>query len=382
MKQFYAKALVCLCLPVMLLACRNEATQEVGMYTSYQFPDTATVVKTAASNLYIGSNLAGTITSYYLEGYDGVPFITSSAFVTFWSIMTGAKTSSMNITQTDSAITLTRTDTTPNVSLTIDAAAQTFSSANFMQFCTAAASFNNGCALLSNDVDGFCAVKNASATTASSVTFDINTTYGLKMYPYTDSSGNKEILIPAQLAGLVLCSADISFLSYNGNNYYINPALGGTMSDSYLAGYGRGGTRTRAEAEFNYRLLCMLFDKYYCLQHLRTNDMNNGFNTFVYSYGLDQKLLSDNPAVYDDALVRALMTYVDDVHTAYQYPSYYEDASEISYFQNLRVNYLGSRYSAVSAFFSEMRAARKTAFTITDSEYKGGLRYINNPETN
>src|SRR5574344_1061545 len=246
MKQFYAKALMCLCLPVMLLACRNAATQEVDMYTSYQFPDTATVVKTAASNLYNGSNLAGTVTSYYLKGYDSVPFITASAFVTIWSIVAGAGTSSMNITQTDSAITLTRTDTTPNVSLTIDAAAQTFSSANFMQFCSPITSFQKGCTLIVPELSGFCEIKDASMTTASTVTFDINTTYGLKMYPYTDSSGNKEILMPAQLAGLILCSTNISSLSYNGKNYYINPVLSGAMSDSYFAGYGRGGTRTRA----------------------------------------------------------------------------------------------------------------------------------------
>jgi hypothetical protein len=381
-KYFYIRALICLCLPIMLLACRNESTQEAGMYTSYQFPDTATVVKTTESNLYNESSLAGKITSYYLEGYDGVPFITGTMFATIWQILSDVSDENFTLAKTDSTLTITRIDTTPNVSLTIDAAAQTFSSANFMQFCTAAASFNNGCALLSNDVDGFCAVKNASATTASSVTFDINTTYGLKMYPYTDSSGNKEILIPAQLAGLVLCSADISFLSYNGNNYYINPALGGTMSDSYLAGYGRGGTRTRAEAEFNYRLLCMLFDKYYSLQHLRTRDMNNGFNTFVYSNDLDQKLLSADPAVYDDALVKTLMTYVDDGHTSYLYPSYYEKASEVSYFQKLRGQYQGSRYNSLYAVRSEMVSVRKTAFSITDSEYAGGLRYINNPETN
>src|SRR5574344_1201276 len=347
MKHLYTKALVCLCLPIMLLACRNEATQEVGMYTSYEFPDTATVEKTASRNLYIQSTLVNglTIPSYYLKGYDSVPFITTSAFVTLWSICSGANPNSIKITQTDSTITITRTDTTPNVSLTIDAAAQTISSANFLQFCIPTTLFNNGCALVVNNVDSFCTVNTATATTASNVSFDINTTYGLKMYPYTDSNGNKEILMPAQLAGLILCSARGLSLSYNGTNYYISPVIdtSGEMYESYFAGYGRGGTRTRAEAEFNYRLLCMLFDKYYCLQHLRTRDMNNGFNTFVYSNDLDQKLLSADPAVYDDALVRVLITYIDDGHTAYLYPSYYESASSVSYYQGLCSTYKGSR---------------------------------------
>lgn len=43
--------------------------------------------------------------------------------------------------------------------------------------------------------------------------------------------------------------------------------------------------------------------------------MNNGFNTFVFSNNPDQMLLSSNPAVYDDALVKTLLTYVDDCHT-------------------------------------------------------------------
>src|SRR5574344_522265 len=132
MKHLYTRALVCLCLPVMLLACRNEATQEIGMYTSYQFPDTATVVKTTSNNVYCSSQYVTAIPSYYLEGYDGVPFINTDAFVTLWSTFTGVTASNIEMTRTNSAVTITRTDTTPNVSLTIDAAAQTISSANLM----------------------------------------------------------------------------------------------------------------------------------------------------------------------------------------------------------------------------------------------------------
>jgi hypothetical protein len=285
--------------------------------------------------------------------------------------------SQITVTVDDLKAVITRSDKAE--SLTFNAFTQTVSSDTFMDFCTLDKVVNN-CSLMTGERKGFCQVKNVSAEGTASVAFNIGTPYGLKMYPYTDSDGKKDILIPAQLAEMILCSPNAVLLSsFNGKNYYIDSSDGimsGAEWDSYRTGYGRGGNRTRAEAEFNYRLLCMLFDKFYCLQHLRTTDMNYGFNTFCFSHGLEQRLLSSDPDVYDTAVVEALMGYVDDGHTNYFFPSYYQDASEIAYFRKLSQEYAGSRYAKLRKLRSDLKAARNEK-----DGYSGGLRIINEPAT-
>jgi hypothetical protein len=370
--------MVSLCL---LFSCANETTQKIGVYSGYEFPDTAEVVSTSVNNLYDGKTYKRTIESFYLKGYDAVPFMSAgSTFVGLMQLVTdGTFESSMSAD--GSALTITRTDVKnsngDNLSMTIDASAQTISSDDFIQMTTMN-EFKNGIWLAVKETDKFCSYLSGSVSGRTPVTFNVNKSYGLKIYSYKDDKGNADILIPSQLAGLVLFSSNIVSFSYNGMNYYIYPDLSsGVVADSYLAGYGRGGSRTRAETEFNYRMLCMLFDKYYCLQHLRTDDMNYGFNTFVYTHGLDQALLSSNAAVYDEALVEALETYVDDGHTAYKYPSYYEDASAVGYYNTtLRHKYSGTRNSKLDEIHAELTGLRKNAFPSEPSDYCGGLRFI------
>src|SRR5574344_1503545 len=386
MKRFCGYMLLCMVSLYLLFSCANETTQKIGIYSEYEFPAAAEVVSTSVNKLYFEKKYKGTIESFYLKGYDSVPFMSAeSTLVDLMKLLTdGTFESSMSAD--GSVLTITRTDVKnskgDNPSMKIDASVQTISSDDFIQMTTMS-EYKNGIWMAVQETEKFCEYLDGSVSGRTQVAFNVNKSYGLKIYSYKDDKGNADILIPSQLAGLVVFSSNILSFSYNGISYYIYPDLSsGVVADSYCAGYGRGGTRTRAEAEFNYRLLCMLFDKYYSLQHLRTRDMNNGFNTFVYSNDLDQKLLSADPAVYDDALVKTLMTYVDDGHTSYLYPSYYEKASEVSYFQKLRGQYQGSRHNPLYAVRAEMVSVRKTAFSITDSEYAGGLRYINNPETN
>lgn len=354
------------------------------MNSGYTFPETAVVTGTSENNLYFLSNTIGTVKTYYIKGYDGVPFVSVRNTVpVFLRLIVNAggnsnlTASQITVTVDDLKAVITRGDKAE--SLTFNAFNQTVSSDTFMDFCTLDKVYNN-CSLLAGERENFCKVKNASAAGTASVAFNIDTPYGLKMYPYTDSDGKKDILIPAQLAGLILCSPNAVLLSsFNGKNYYINTSAGimsGAEWDSYKTGYGRTRTRTRAEAEFNYRLLCMLFDKFYCLQHLRTADMNYGFNTFCFNYGLEQRLLSSNPDVYDTAVVEALMRYIDDGHTNYFFPSYYQDVSEIPYFQNLVQKYAGSRYTKLLKLRSDLKAARNEK-----DGYSGGLRIINEPDT-
>lgn len=148
----------CLCFSFLLFSCRNEPTQEIGLYTGYTFPDTAEVVKTESSNVYYADrNLPGTLEGFYLEGYDSIPFITEDSFSSLLQIITGVSAENVTITQSNSAVTLTCTDTIPNVSLTFDVSAQTISSADFIHFCSSLYSYDetDKCDLVISSVKKF-----------------------------------------------------------------------------------------------------------------------------------------------------------------------------------------------------------------------------------
>ena len=380
MNRFCGYMLLCMVSLYLLFSCANETIQKIGVYSEYEFPAAAEVVSTSVNKLYFEKKYKGTIESFYLKGYDSVPFMSAeSTLVDLMKLLTNG-TFESSMSADGSVLTITRTDVKnskgDNPSMKIDASVQTISSDDFIQMTTMS-EYKNGIWMAVQETEKFCEYLDGSVSGRTQVAFNVNESYGLKIYSYKDDKGNADILIPSQLAGLVVFSSNILSFSYNGISYYIYPDLSsGVVADSYLAGYGRGGSRTRAEAEFNYRMLCMLFDKYYSLQHLRTDDMNYGFNTFVYTHGLDQALLSSNTAVYDEALVEALETYVDDGHTAYKYPSYYEDASAVSYYNvTLRHKYSGTRNSKLDDIHAELIGLRKDAFD-KSSDYHGGLRFI------
>ena len=115
--------------------------------------------------------------------------------------------------------------------------------------------------------------------------------------------------------------------------------------------------RPKAIAEFGYDLLRFQFDKFYGL-----NDVKGftDFDQFIVGKGLKQGLLSEDPAVYDDALATLMMKDIDDGHTNYILPSIFSGGFTKEGL-DLASKHPGTRRSGLLAKQKEYLANRKTA---------------------
>ena len=149
--------------------------------------------------------------------------------------------------------------------------------------------------------------------------------YNLKVY-YQDG----EVFVPLELINDIFTGYGFSFL-YNGENVFVIQGSfdtvttdedGNTMVDYYYANEPK--ERSKSLAKFTYSTLCFMMDLQYGLKS--THGIND-FNTYIQSIGLFDKLTSTDAEVFDSALAELVITYLNDVHSAYLYNSPYAGIS-------------------------------------------------------
>ncbi len=154
----------------------------------------------------------------------------------------------------------------------------------------------------------------------------------------------------------------IAVCSFNGFDYYVGiDATSDQLATTKAYDSGRfvSSSRSQLKAEYNYRNLCLLFDKNYCLKERRTEVGKDNIGAFIndsiFKAGLGFDLLSTDTATYDTALEKFLMGYIDDGHTVYHEPSMYQSYASISQYKNLLRSFVGPRIKALN----DIGAARK-----------------------
>ena len=101
--------------------------------------------------------------------------------------------------------------------------------------------------------------------------------------------------------------------------------------------------RPEAIAKFNYDLLRFQFDNYYGLKEEKGF---TDFDKYITEKGLKNDLLSLDADTYDNALVKLLMTNIDDGHTYYACPSVF--SGKFSWDgKKMSTDNLGARYTSL-----------------------------------
>lgn len=197
--------------------------------------------------------------------------------------------------------------------------------------------------------------------------------YGLKMFVFDTTSHNSakftgyknDLFIPFQVIADTFFR--IAVCSFNGNDYYVE--LEADRNDvatnrAYDSGRNPSSVRSQLKAEYNYRNLCLLFDRNYCLKERRTlvgkDNIGAFINDSLFAYGLGFDLLSTDTATYDTALARFLLNYIDDVHTSYIEPSMYQSLGSVRSYQQIASSVIGPRRSEldrVNENVNKLRAA-------------------------
>ncbi|MBR5095577.1 MAG: hypothetical protein IK094_00535 [Treponema sp.] len=185
--------------------------------------------------------------------------------------------------------------------------------------------------------------------------------YGLKMFVI----GGK-LYVPVQALSVVLL--ETVNLVFNGTDYYFNLDPKDDYHASHKAfesGRSPSPVRSRLMAEYNYRVLCLTFDKNYCLKNQRAQigkDNINLFNDSIFAAGLGFDLLSTDTETYDKALIRFLLNYIDDGHTGYKEPSVYQPISSVDYYRRAYAGSLfGPRNSKLDATCDALKKSRAAA---------------------
>ena len=108
-------------------------------------------------------------------------------------------------------------------------------------------------------------------------------------------------------------------IAYNGEGIFFGQPAGASAETYYSV---PAGERSPALALFTYKELCFLMDTMYGLKD------QHGIRSFAEEYqmivGMQEALLSQDPAVADEALSRLTMFYLDDLHSGFNANSYLE----------------------------------------------------------
>ena len=194
--------------------------------------------------------------------------------------------------------------------------------------------------------------------------------YGLKMFVI-----DGVLYVPFQ--ALTSFFFDCYTFSFSGTDYYFQiDQAGDTYATKRAYEFGRrpGATRSRLKAEYNYSVLCLVFDATYSLKNSRAqfgkSDIGR-FNDSIFSGGLGFDLLSCDTAVYDAAFVRLLVGLIDDGHTSYHEPSLYQSYESIDEYKKYAEKQNGPRNTALTSVRAEMSALRSA------SGGKQGVFYVN-----
>lgn len=396
-------AVFALCAAFVLASCTNEVDASASGGTlvgeSYAFPEAAGISRCFYSQVYNkAGNKCFTVPTFNLQGWEDIPFLRLAdvaKFINFinnrgWKIYFPDDNSqdglySYKYFPADAGrfYPVEWKDDT----LYFDVKNQTIYSDNFTRLITSSACVNNGIGTVyawSIDtasksfpkvVLGNNNPSNQTAYVEQKQTTTINLKdYGLKMFvfdttPYNSNSFDgyeNDLLIPFQVIADTFLRCAVC--SFNGYDYYAY--IDATSDDlatvkAYDSGRVPRSTRSQLKAEYNYRNLCLLFDRNYCLKERRAevNKDNIGafINDSIFNAGLGFDLLSTDTATYDAALVRFLKGYIDDGHTGYHEPSMYQSYASISQYKAVSKSSSGIRNKTLDDVYLQRMTARKAA---------------------
>ncbi|MBO4266592.1 MAG: hypothetical protein J5910_05320 [Lachnospiraceae bacterium] len=125
--------------------------------------------------------------------------------------------------------------------------------------------------------------------------------------------------IPLQLlSDIILSQYGINSIC-DGSAVYLGPGGSFDNYDEVFKNTDYPKERSAALAEFNYNELCLALDSLYGLKE--QHDITD-FDTLFYQIGLKDRLLSTDPAEYNQALYDFISIHLDDIHSVYTRKSY------------------------------------------------------------
>ena len=385
-------ASLALCLAFALFSCANEVSDNNVVGFGYQFPEATGISNAFYSQVY---NEKGEskfrVVTFNLQGWEDIPFIRLEDVGNFMAYIndrgynfyippSGEYIYSCKYFQNDAG-TVYPVDWKDDT-LYFDVKNQTIYSDDFTRMVSPKNAVNNG-------IGNLYAEKVDTATKSfPKIDFNNNTTYvkpkerttidlkayGLKMFvfdttkiKFSDSKGyENDLLVPFQVIADTFLRCAVC--SFNGFDYYVGiDATSDQLATTKAYDSGRfvRSSRSQLKAEYNYRNLCLLFDKNYCLKERRTEVGKDNIGAFIndsiFKAGLGFDLLSTDTATYDTALEKFLMGYIDDGHTVYHEPSMYQSYASISQYKNLLRSFIGPRNKALNDIIAARKEDRKAA---------------------
>ena len=395
-------ASLALCLAFALFSCTNEVSDNNVIGFGYQFPEATGFSRAFYSQVYNENGESKfRVVTFNLQGWEDVPFIRLEDVGKFMDFIndrgynyyippSGESIYKCKYYQDDAGTVYPvewKDDT-----LYFDVKNQTIYSDDFTRMVSPSDCVNNG-------IGNVYANKIADATKSSpKIDFNINTTYvkpkerttidlkayGLKMFVFDTTRYNaasfngyeNDLLVPFQVIADTFLR--VAVCSFNGFDYYVgidatNDQVATTKA--YDSGRFVSSIRSQLKAEYNYRNLCLLFDKNYCLKERRAEVGKDNIGAFIndsiFKAGLGFDLLSTDTATYDAALAKFLKGYIDDGHTGYHEPSMYQSYASISQYKNLSKSFSGPRDNALGDTYKARMADREAAGG------KKGVFYVN-----
>ena len=385
-------ASLALCLAFALFSCTNEVSDNNVIGFGYQFPEATGFSRAFYSQVYNENGESKfRVVTFNLQGWEDVPFIRLEDVGKFMDFIndrgynyyfppSGESIYKCKYYQDDAGTVYPvewKDDT-----LYFDVKNQTIYSDDFTRMVSPSACVNNG-------IGNVYANKIADATKSSpKIDFNINTTYvkpkerttidlkayGLKMFVFDTTRYNaasfngyeNDLLVPFQVIADTFLR--VAVCSFNGFDYYVgidatNDQVATTKA--YDSGRFVSSIRSQLKAEYNYRNLCLLFDKNYCLKERRAEVGKDNIGAFIndsiFKAGLGFDLLSTDTATYDAALAKFLKGYIDDGHTGYHEPSMYQSYASISQYKSLSRAFTGPRDNALGEIYKARAADRAAA---------------------
>lgn len=389
-------SILVLAFTLALFSCENTVTEDntVG-FGSFSFPEARSVSSEASSYIYKWNGQAlGLTKTYYLDGWERVPFLKFEAVCNFLSTVNDAgyeyseesgvykyKCNKENAPDESKAA---WNDEWDNDSIYFDPIQQTIWSDEFNRTISPRSVLNNG---FGSDVvekgdasEGDTPVpKIAESELTHQLKSKERTTICLSDYDLKMFVIDGTLYVPFQalsVAFLPICN-----FVFNGNDYYLcletyNDTV--TNHKAFESGRSSSATRSRFMAEYNYRVLCLTFDLNYCLKDARSGigkDNITCFNDSIFSAGLGFDLLSCNTDVYDKALARFLLNYIDDGHTGYYEPSVYQSQSAVNSYRAYAKSVKGSRNTTLDEIWAMTKNLRSQAGG------KPGVFYVSNGDS-
>ncbi len=372
----------------LLISCVNTVeTNDKNGIGSYKFPEATAVSGKYTSQVYTPEGTSCLqLETTFLKNWEDIPFLSMEEFCKFLSI---ANDRGWKLEKNNSVYTYKYNpeNATPEAlpwpdewnkdELCFDFENQRIYSNNFTRIITSPISLNNGFGVspiiyLDTADKNHPKIQGSSLSTQiqPSESFSININdYDLKMFVIDDT-----VYLPFQ--ALVPLFIPIATFSYSSGDYFFQPQAAGENTatlKAYILSSSNKKSRSKLKAEYNYRTLCMLLDTTYGLKNQRTQFGKSDityFNDEFFKAGLGFDILSTDTAAYETALIKFLKQRIDDGHTDYINPSFYQPVS--NYYDLLYFSHTtrGDRIYNLDLVYYNLQKLREEA------KGKPGLYYV------